>query len=291
MGKSFNLFYHFRCINCLLILGALSGCETFDPVEDPPSFILIDEFTFTTTSTQGDAAHRIEDVWVSVGSEFLGVFPIPSTIPILSEGNTSISIGPGIRLNGISAARLSYPYYSNHVVTVGLVRDSVIHIIPEFQYSNTADFALIEDFDGLGIQLVSTPSSEADIDRTDDPLVAFHGQSAKLTLQEAQLKFECKTDLKYDLPGSGNPVILEFNYKSNNSLVVGTYITNPGFIVQEAIITLNPSDDWKRIYVSLIDQVSGNPNNLGIEPFFGFIRDEGVEGDATVYLDNIKLVY
>ena len=291
MGKSFDLLYQFKCFFWLLILGVLSSCETFDPVEDPPSFIRVDDFTFSTTSTQGDAAHRIEDVWVSVGSELIGVFPIPSTIPILAEGNQSISIAPGIRLNGISSARLSYRYYSAHEVTVNLIRDSVIPIIPEFRFSNDADFALIEDFEGLGIQLVSTTSSEADVERTDDPFIAFHGQSAKLTLQEAQLKFECKSNIPYDLPGSGNPVILEFNYKSNNSLVVGTYITNPGFIVQEAIITLNPSDEWKRIYVSLIDQVSGNPNNLGIEPFFGFIRDEGVEGDATVYLDNIKLVY
>ncbi|MFT4524801.1 MAG: hypothetical protein ACI85F_000949 [Bacteroidia bacterium] len=300
MGKSYNLLFRFNWIIYLLIIGALSSCETFDPVEEAPSFIRVDDFTFSTTSTQGDASHRIEDVWVSIGTEFIGVFPIPSTIPLIAKGNKTISIAPGIRLNGISSARLAYPYYVAHEVSVNLIPDSVIPIVPEFGYSNSADFALIEDFEEIGIKLVATANSYAEIERTDNPLIAFHGQSAKLSLQEEELKFECKSNVYYNLPGLGNPVILEFNYKSNHSLVVGTFIilpdptpANPNQLkaLQQPVITLNPTDEWKRIYVSLIEQVSGNPTNLGIEPFFGFVRGNGVEGELTVYLDNIKLVY
>ena len=297
MGINFDLRYPFSWLIGLLVVGTFSSCEKFDPVENAPAFILIDDFTFTTSSSEGDAAHRIEDVWVTRGTEFIGVFPIPSKIPILAEGNQTLSIAAGIRLNGISSARLIYPFYNTHDITLDLVQDSVYTVVPEFGYSSSADFAFIEDFEDVGIQLVSTANSEADIVRTDDPDNAFQGQSAKLTLQEAQLKFECKSNLKYILPGSGNSVILEFNYKSNNSLVVGTFVSIPGIIpgsfsvIQEAVISLNPTDEWKRIYVSFVNQVSGNPDNLGIEPFFGFIRDEGVEGDATVYLDNVKLVY
>lgn len=297
MGKSLDLHYSLSWIFYLLILVTFSGCEKFDPVENAPAFIQVDDFTFTTTNAQGDAAHRIEDVWVTRGTEFIGVFPIPSKIPILAEGNQSISIAAGIRLNGISSARLIYPFYKTHDITLDLVQDSVYTVVPEFRYSSSADFAFIEDFEDVGVQLVSTINSEADVERTDDPDNVFQGQSAKLTLQEAQLKFECKTNQKYILPGSGNSVILEFNYKSNNSLVVGTFVSIPGAIpgsfsvIQEALISLNPTDEWKRIYVSFVNQVSGNPDNLGIEPFFGFIRDESLEGDATVYLDNVKLVY
>ena len=291
MGEIFNLIFKFKWIFGLAVFAAISGCEEFDPIEGAPSFLRIDDFTFTTKSNQGQAAHRIEDVWVSIGSEFIGVFPIPSTIPILESGTKTITIAPGIRINGISAARLHYPFYTTDEVSVDLIQDSVVTVVPEFEYTDDADFAWVEDFEDVGVQLITTPSSEAEIQFEEDPSIALNGKSVKLALQNAQLKFECKSHVPLDLPGYGNTVVLEFNYKSNNRLVVGSIITNPGIIIQEPVLSLNPSETWKRVYVNLTAQVSGNPNNIGIEPFFGFIHDETVEGDAVVYLDNIKLVY
>ncbi|MFT4682441.1 MAG: hypothetical protein ACI9FU_000455 [Granulosicoccus sp.] len=289
MGKISTLVLQIKWLTGIVLASMLVGCESFDPVEDPPSFIRIEDFTFNTTPSQGEASERIEDVWVTVGSEFIGVFPIPSNVPIIGSGEMNITIAPGIRLNGISAARLRHPYYTSHTQTLNLIPDSVLNITPSFSFTDAADFAWVEEFEEFGIKLISI--AESDIERVDDPDIALNGYSGLLNLQPAELRFECKSDQKFNLPGSGNAVFLEFDYKGNNPMIVGVFITNPGEIIQQPVITLLPSDNWKRIYLNMTDYVSGNPNNLGIEPFFGFIRDEVLEGDATVYLDNIKLVY
>ena len=44
--------------------------------------------------------------------EIIGVFEIPSSIPILSQGLHSFDIYPGIKVNGISGNRIKYPFYS-----------------------------------------------------------------------------------------------------------------------------------------------------------------------------------
>lgn len=269
----------------------ISGCETFDPVEPAPSFIRISDFDFVTTDSQGDAAERIEDVWVLSGEETIGVFPLSSKIPLLVDGPTDISIRPGIRINGISSARAIYQYYTSFDTTVYLIPGgSPVQIHPVFGFNQFADFAFHEDFDGPGLELTATDFSETEVQTTSDPEIAYSGPSGYFLLQGDQRKFECKSE-KFNLPGSGNVVILEFNYKGNTPLTIGTFVYNPGQTIQSPVLTLNSSDEWKRIYVNLTEKISGNPNNTGVEVFFGMIRDESAEGDSEVYIDNIKLVY
>lgn len=265
-----------------------TGC---DKPETIPAFIKVDSVSFVVEPDQGGNASKIEDLWVFADEEFLGAFPIPAEIPILKSGPTDIRIEPGIRINGLAGARSPNPFYSGHEQTISLIEDSSVNLTPTFQFDLTADFAWIEDFEDAGITLVSTPSSYADVERVNAVGEAFQGETALFRLQESQQTFECASDVYFDLPGSGNTVMLEFQYRGNNSLVVGTIIQNPGATIQEPFIVLNPKDEWNRIYLNLTEKTSGNPNNTGIKIFFGFTRDEGVDGDSKVYVDNIKLVY
>lgn len=265
-----------------------SGC---DKAETIPGFIKVDSVNFVVASDEGGNASKIEDLWAFADEEFLGVFPIPAEIPILKSGQTDIRLEPGIRINGLAGARSPNPFYSPYQQTIELFEDSMISITPTFGFTDFTDFAWIEDFENVGITLVSTPSSYADVERITTEGEVFQGESALLRLQETQLTFECTNDDFLQLPGNGTTVMLEFQYKGNNSLVVGTIVQNPGATIQAPFIVLNPKEEWNRVYLNLTGVVSGNANNTGIKIFFGFTRDEGVEGHSKVYIDNIKLVH
>ena len=55
---------------------------------------------------------NITDAWVTMDGQALGVFELPCTIPILSDGLHTFTIYPGIKVNGIAGNRIKYPFYS-----------------------------------------------------------------------------------------------------------------------------------------------------------------------------------
>ena len=86
-----------------------------------PAYIEIERFYYNNQDenqkpyTQNYHSTKITDAWVTMDGQFLGAFELPCKIPILYEDNHSDShafdIYPGIKVNGIAATRLKYPFY------------------------------------------------------------------------------------------------------------------------------------------------------------------------------------
>ena len=49
---------------------------------------------------------------------FLGAFELPSTIPILADGEHNFSIYAGVKANGISATRIRYIHFIKCVICI-----------------------------------------------------------------------------------------------------------------------------------------------------------------------------
>ena len=274
----------------VLLASSYSSCDLINPDEQIPSFLRIDSISMATGNGEGNPDHNIVDAWVYENEKLLGIFELPAVIPILVDGEANIRIRGGIKLNGQVGTRIPYLFTEDYLGTISLFPDSVVNINPTLNYQNWVTFDWLEDFDNVGLSLITSDVSDADIERING-IEAFDGKTLKLALAEDEIIFECKSGVTYELPGSGTPVLLEFTYRSNHSCVVGLFSRDQGGTFQVPIIVLSASEDWNRIYVNLTDVISSNSDFINHQPFFGFVRDEDHVGEAYFYIDNIRMLH
>jgi hypothetical protein len=274
---------------CSLVLTA---CELINPDEQIPSFLRIEEYSLVTSASQGIAVHKLTDAWVFVDEELVGVYELPASIPVLSAGPTKVRIEAGSRVSGLVGQRASNPFMNHFNGTIELFADSHLVFNPVMTYTGNTVFKWMEEFSDPGVSLVATSLNDGDLVRVSGS-EAYAGQSFKMSLTESQLLVECATALAYPLPGLGAPVYLEFSYRNNNSLYVGLISGTPGGVTQTSVLVLNPSADWNHVYVNLTSVLSSGTlaGAIGHQVFFGFLRDQGVTGEAYAVLDNIKLMH
>lgn len=268
-----------------LLIIILCGCEIVNTEEGIPAIIEIESI-----SVDGDHTQNITDAWVYVNNEFQGVFPLPASFPTLNTGNQSIIIEAGIKKNGISSSRESYPFYSSLSMDTNLVPNEKLSINPSISYS-VSSFAFVEDFEGSGTILnVVTDSLKHSLEPIyDNSDVAFGNKHIKSVISgDANEIFECTTD-DINLPND-KQVYLELDYKCNSTLVVGMYANFINQVNKSAIIYLNEQDEWNKIYISLSEIISNNSNAQSYKLFFGMSRDTS-EIQNEMYLDNIRIVH
>jgi hypothetical protein len=275
----------------LVLLGSsYTSCDLINPEEQIPSFLKIDSISLSTISGQGPDDHNMVDAWVFENEQLIGIYELPTVVPILKNGDSDIRIRGGIKLNGQVASRIPYLFTEDFQASIELFPDSQISINPTLSFHDWVTYKWLEDFEGVGLSLAATSISDSDPIRINGS-DAYEGKSLKLALDENQTFFECKTGQVYDLPGSGAPVFLEFTYRNNHPFRVGLFSRDQTGTFQVVVMVLNASEDWNRIYVNLTDIISSNSGFIDHQPFFGFIRDENHEGEAYVILDNVRMLH
>jgi len=275
----------------LLMAASQSGCDLINPEEQIPAFIRIDSITMTTdVATYGSPDQNFVDAWVYSNEQLVGIYELPAVVPIYASGESPVRIRAGIKMNGQVGTRIPYLYSRDFVDEVNLFEDSTVHLNPVLTYNPTFTPEWIEGFENPGISLSQSSVSEGTLTRVSGAQ-AYEGQSMQMHLSAGETVFECRENADHDLPGQGTPVLLEFTYRCNHRFFVGLFSTDQSGTYQIPIIVLNASEDWNRVYVNLTDIVSANASYIHHNSFFGYVRDDGFEGDIDVYIDNIKILY
>src|SRR5437016_1394008 len=118
-----------------------------------PSYIHIDKISFIPTDTtpqgQGSASANISDAWVSIDDKFVGTYELPCTFPVQYAGAHTIKIGAGIKVNGIGATRVVYPFYTYYSGSVNLTAKEITTVTPSVKYYTAVSFPYVEDFEGI----------------------------------------------------------------------------------------------------------------------------------------------
>jgi hypothetical protein len=272
-----------------------SSCELFDREEPIPSYIHIEKIDLSTSPLQGTASHNITDVWVICGSEFIGAFELPATIPILAQGEQTLTLQAGIKLNGIASTRSINPFFAKVEMQVTLVPDSIINISMNTTYDASSKFPWLgsgqEGFEDGGISFNSGPNSDTSMGKTSDPAHVFEGAfSGIISLDTANKYYEGISTQNFILPKLNSPVVLELNYKTNNRFSIGIYANTATQKIPNEILVVNPSSTWNKIYVNLTPAVSRNYNAIDYNVFFEAIQEDSVDA-PRIFLDNIKLVH
>jgi hypothetical protein len=125
----------------------------------------------------------------------------------------------------------------------------------------------------------------------------FGNRYAKLTTSSASDVIEFCNNAFVPMPTNGNPVYLEFDYKSTCSLFVGVHCTIGG-IAQGSIgdLVLNANEKWTKIYVSLSEETSKFNTEASFQrkpaKFRFFLKTLTEPGAGnSLCIDNVRLIY
>jgi len=266
-----------------------------------PAYMYIEPFTFTATSAQGGSSFNITNGQVFVGSTFVGDYEFPITIPVNIVGDTSVSVFPSVKENGISNGRKVYKLYEPYTQSVKLRRGSVDTIKPVSSYKSNVNFEWIEDFDDNAISLEKGLSNSlkdsletypfTHIDAFKNSGKGFSG-GVYFPVKSVGKVWEAITVEEFLVPKKGKDVYMEIDLKSDISVNIGVIYLLNNVLTQRDVVTFFPTgDEYKKLYLNLESEVSPLPDDLKIRLFIGGANFADSTGTPKVFIDNLKLAY
>jgi hypothetical protein len=288
-----SLFLNFSrksFLGILVLLLILNSCSKDKYEAQVPTYISIDNITLQTNYlNEGSASANITDAWVYINDDLVGVFELPATFPVLKEGNLELKVYAGIKDNGIAATRARYLMYAPHIEQINLVKGETIKINPTIGYNTSVNFRWMEDFESASQSFLYASGNDTIINK--QSTTVKEGNFSGFVSLDAGMDFFEATSVGYNnIPHNGSPVYLEMDFIANEYILVGLYIDN----TQYAVLTLNTTADWKKIYVNLTDLINTKQNASEIKVFFGIKSTSSnpfLSTNPKVYIDNIKLVH
>lgn len=274
----------------LLLL--LSGCN--EDMSEIPTFISLKAPIIEHQAETGSTSHTIEDYWLYIGNELVGVFSQNQAAPVIGEGIKDLSIQPGIRVNGIRDDAYIYPFLETYRSQVDLCACAAsIDVQPIFKYKPTAKFSFIEDFESgniFGEDLDQNTETTCNVQNDS----VFEGSYSAVLNVNSSNTLNRTTSLQFynDFASDGRDVFLEFNYKSNINFIVGLEADINGVHAIELPFGIFKSDQWKKMYIELTDLVAASKADDGYRVVFQIqYPGSSAPPNGQLYLDNIKLVH
>jgi hypothetical protein len=270
----------------------ISGCEVINPSDPIPSYLIIEPYQLTTSSSEGSNSEKLTEAWLYVNSEFLGAYSLPATVPVLAAGQSEVILFPGVRLNGIASTPDIYPFYTTYEVDTVLIPSEKVVLAPKIKYSENVAFSAVENFDfnhPLLNDLDGDPMTQVVLSTED----VFEGEaSGKIVLTAEHPDIQVSTILQYtDLPTNGTPVFLELNYRNNVEFalgVIGIEINPPG--ISDYFYVFNQQEEWNKIYIELTERLRVSQFQKYQIAFRANFNSSSGESNV-IYLDNLKLVH
>ena len=273
-----------------MLVMLLVNCNKEEPI---PSYIHIDKFTLTTNyNVEGTASDKILDAWIYIDDQLVGAFQMPCTVPVLYEGTHTVKVLAGIKENGISETRITYPFYETFEQSVDLVPGEILTLNPTTKYTQGADFAWIEDFDNVAHTLCNNlGSADTAMQMITTPTEIFENTgSGGVFLSTGATSYIGVSCNNYILPKAGAPVFLEINYYCNTDFNIGIVgYAGSNIETQSISITLRPTNGWNKVYVNLTTEVSSAITSTDFKIFFSMVKNPDLS-TSYVYVDNIKLI-
>lgn len=301
----------------IFLLFVFAGCERFEGEQEVPAYLHIDAIDLSVSSAFPGITptHDITDAWVYVDDWLLGAFQLPATIPVLKKGSCKVMLRPGVLFNNQSYQRHAYPFYNSIEKTVVFQEDSTTSLTGlKTTVTNTTRFWLNETFEDANFSFqiyngkgkgtfaqkrtnemsVETPMSLYGAN------VAYIGLTKPANVGDStQFCTIISKEAFNNLPFNQD-IFVEIDYCSNNKFVVGIQCNNGGALEHYDIAGGGATEDfqWRKIYVDITRRVTQQLNSgctdfkIYIMSYIeaanngGFVKDE-----ATIYLDNIRLVY
>lgn len=278
----------------LLFLVLAISILSCNPDEQDPSFIFVDQFSFSTGPGEGTDSEKFTEIWAYANDQVIGVFDLPARIPVLNQGNTEISLFAGIKNNGISTTRIKYPFIEGEYYNLNLTPLSVDTLRPQFKYFEDLDIEQ-KDFDGNTPNMIPLSSNQGNLSMISNDERVFEGERCGYyTLPSGSALLSFKDDQNLQLT-SGAVSFLEMNYSCNSRFSVGLIANQSGVETKKLVVVINPTTEsstqpvWNKIYIDLGYIVQQSPGTAYFETFFE-ATPLSTGQEVTLFLDNLKIV-
>ena len=276
----------------VIVLLFIGSCDL--EKEPIPAYIHIKPFTINTNGN-GTNKQQLKDAWISLAEtgDFLGVYELPATLPIIADGNTDLIIEPGVLENGIKVTPNIYKFMTRYETSIDLTPGEIDTIQPATQYDPRVKFHYQADFEGtnsLDVVIDTSIMLETDFVLPQDG--AFEGSSIGFVLDEDNPKMEVATSDQMELPTEGDVAVMELHYKNEGVLQVALlgYETNNSTPVLTYFIALNPQSDWNKIYIDLTATlIQYGTRFKTFRVLFGAQLPDG-QTSSRYLIDNIKVM-
>jgi hypothetical protein len=277
----------------VMVLLFIGSCDL--DKEPIPAYIHIKPFDLDINSNQGTKEQQLTDAWISSAEtgDFLGVYELPATFPIIADGNTDLIIEPGILENGIKVTPNIYKFMTRFETSVDLAPGEIDTIQPITRYDPRVIFRYQEDFNSNNsLDLVIDTSIMINTDSFSAQEGAFEGSSVGFVLDENNPKIEVATSTQIELPTEGDVVVMEMHYKNDGILQVALlgYEDNNSTPVLTYFFALNPQSSWNKIYIDLTGTlIQYGTRFKTFRILFGAQLPQG-QTTSTYLIDNIKVM-
>lgn len=273
-----------------------------------PAYLHIDKISFnpeTTDITNPKAmgTAEINDAWIYINDQAIGVFELPCTVPILKDEAANVLIAPGIKFNGISSTRGAYRYYKNfeqRAVSFSALDTTVV--TPVVSYNNAAGFPFAENFENINSVQFDTIFSNSALGQELVNMESYGKYAGKISLTTDKPGFKMLTNKKIFAGNNTGYVMLEMNYKNDVPFILSIVVyppTNPAglertfYVAKPTAQNADGENQWNKIYLELtpllLSYVNTNGFKLGVTANIGSNSTSVKQG--TILIDNFKVVY
>jgi len=270
----------------------LSSCSLIQPPTTIPSYIRVQSCTVTATPSQGTASSNVTDVWVDDNSNYIGIFQIPVSVPILQTGPNTISLQAVVEEDGIASELLPYPFYTTYTKNVNLQPGKLDTINPVFGYTSITNFGWTAgDFESSDNVLKTKAPNTANTLITNIKDSVFGGlRSFEVDLSAGHDTFNALSFFPFTAPAS-YVVWLEMNYKTDVPMDIGVNMIDPAGALTsppaEFVSGVNPTSKWKKVYINLGPALQYYNQ---YQDFYIYFYAQA-SGNAHIFIDNLKLLY
>lgn len=270
-----------------------SACTFSDNDSYTPAYLLLSDPAITVRPDEGAPVSGIQDAWVIIDGQLLGVFPLPAKVPVIPTGKEmAIQITAGVKENADRNISVEYPFYQPLKTSLTPVAGESYTIDLDYQFKDETYFDFTEGFENslhlLTYDLDGNTESKLTLTSEDK---AFGNKAGLVVVDKENDDVEFTNESYFSNNNNkGGNVYLEFDYKSEEAIYVGTQVNTFGAEVLQYKVLLAPSDVWKRAYINLTDEIS-RPGVVSYRPVFRVLYEKKQKAFSKAYLDNAKLVH
>lgn len=284
----------------LTMFALVSGCDKEN--EPIPSYIKIDSVTVITNPAQGNNIHEISAVNVYIDEQFIGLFEIPCTIPVLFSGRHKLSIIPSVRLNGALNQHVIHRLFNRSDTTIDLTEGKITETANiNLTYKTNTEFAWLEDFEDNNSSLIRLFFGVGDTSYITTESFSLKGRYSghtrcmKVVIGAADTaKTIDMASFKYfgNLPLMGTDIILEFDIKTPVPVQMGMIRKNSsGKLYLPYVYIFETGGNWKRFYINLIYELYNQPGETEVQLMISPMKPEELKTAQEIFIDNIRFSY
>ena len=284
------------------------ACNNIDKPVSVPTYFHIDSFHFVQNNLlhpsqlppSGTPAlsldqlvttsHQINVAWVYYNNNPIGIFDLPATFPVITNGPGQLEVSPGIIADGENNDVINYTFYStdtfsfnpqpgqtiNHTPQTGYYADDNVWIINNFEGSSNSYFAPWEGSPG-GVTVVSGDSV---FEGYHSGMIALSVPNVDSSIDSTTFSFQIPTGMAY----------IEFDYNSTIPFYVGLQANLSNFISSTPtfLTGIYPNSGWEKFYL----EVDGFTATAQATSYNFFIKADLLPGQTSgrLLIDNIQVV-